>query len=67
MNGRNGATNVNNRAGNGNPVPTGDGTYSRGDMNYHNHLVNTADTGYDRPETVNLKEYHWARQQIELC
>ncbi|MBU8684535.1 MULTISPECIES: YhcN/YlaJ family sporulation lipoprotein [Bacillus] len=50
MNGRNGATNVNNRAGNGNPVPTGDGTYSRGDMNYHNHLVNTADTGYDRPE-----------------
>ncbi|WP_307892149.1 YhcN/YlaJ family sporulation lipoprotein [Bacillus swezeyi] len=48
MNGRNGTTNVTNR--NDNPVPTGDGTYSRGDMNYHNHLVNTANTGYDKPQ-----------------
>ncbi|MFN2745083.1 YhcN/YlaJ family sporulation lipoprotein [Bacillus sp. z60-18] len=48
MNGRNGTTNVTNR--NGNPVPTGDGTYSRGDMNYHNHLVGTLNTGYDKPQ-----------------
>lgn len=46
MNGRNGTTNV----ANDDRVPTGDGTYSRGDMNYHNHLVNTANTGYDRPQ-----------------
>ncbi|MGN9864404.1 YhcN/YlaJ family sporulation lipoprotein [Bacillus swezeyi] len=48
MNGRNGTTNVTNR--NDTPVPTGDGTYSRGDMNYHNHLVNTANTGYNNPQ-----------------
>ncbi|ATH92630.1 sporulation protein [Bacillus glycinifermentans] len=50
MNGRNGTTNVSND----NRIPTGDGTYSRGDMNYHNHLVNAANTGYNTPQNRNI-------------
>ncbi|MDA1477425.1 YhcN/YlaJ family sporulation lipoprotein [Bacillus changyiensis] len=57
MDGRNGTTNVTDRNRRDVQVPTRGGTYSRGDMNYHNHLTDTTGTPnmrYDRPENLRI-------------